>query len=766
MATPLLQIEYTLLFTIFHLTYSLAQSDTYIIHMDSSAMPKAFSDHQSWYSATLSSISEDTSKATTTTTTTTSTSSRLIYTYTCSIQGFSASLSLSELEALKKSPGYISFTKDLHVTVHTTHTPQFLGLSSVSGAWPVSNYGKDVIIGLVDTGIWPESASFNDDGITEVPSRWKGKCVTGTQFNSSSCNKKLIGARFYNKGLLANNPKLTISMNSPRDMSGHGTHTSSTAAGNFVEGASYFGYAAGTARGMAPRARIAMYKAVWRYGVYSSDVLAAVDQAIQDGVDILSLSLGLADTFLEDNPISIATFAAMEKGIFVVASAGNDGPLWGTLVNGAPWLLSVGAGTIDREFDGILTLGNGVQVSFVTLYPGNSNLSKKSLVFMDGCQSVEELKKIQNEIVVCKDNLSISDQVDNARSAGVAGAVFISNYSLLSEFYTRSSFPAAFIGLHNGQTVMDYIKNSRDPRGSLEFHKTVVGTKPAPRVDSYSSRGPFPSCPSVLKPDLLAPGSLVLASWAQTSSVAEIGSRFLFSKFNLISGTSMATPHVAGVAALLKAAHPDWGPAAIRSALMTTAESLDNTQSPIKDIGNDDLPASPLDMGAGHINPNKALDPGLIYDATVEDYIMLLCAMNYTNTQIRIITGSSHNCLKRSIHLNYPSFIAYFNSYDLASNMNVVREFQRTLTNVGGGRSSYTAKLTDMDGLKVTVVPQKLVFNQKYEKLSYKLSLEGPRLMKDLVVHGSLSWVSDDGKYVVRSPIVATSIIPESPLRA
>ncbi|KAG2724425.1 hypothetical protein I3760_01G015500 [Carya illinoinensis] len=757
MASLTLQILCSILFSVSYLCSSLAQSHTYIIHMDSSSIPKAFSGHQSWYLATLSSISDNSEETPTTA------ASRLIYSYTHSIHGFSASLSLSELGALQKSTGYVSYTRDRPLTMHTTHTSQFLGLTSVSGLWPVSNYGQDVIIGLVDTGIWPESESFKDDGMTQIPSRWKGKCISGTQFNASSCNKKLIGAGFYNKGLLSNNPHLKISMKSPRDTSGHGTHTSSIAAGNYVKGASYFGYANGTARGMAPRARIAMYKAAWRYGVFSSDVLAAIDQAIRDGVDILSLSLGFAldDNFLGDDPIAIATFAAMEKGVLVVASAGNDGPLYGTLINGAPWVLTTGAGTIDREFDGVLSLGNGMQITFVSLYPGNSSLRQLPLVFMDVCRSVEEMKKNRNKIVVCKDDLSISTQVENAEVASVYGAIFISNNSL-SELYTRSSFPTAFIGLRDGQTVIDYIKKNINPRGSLKYQKTVTGRKPAPLVDGYSSRGPFTSCPRVLKPDLLAPGSLVLGSWSPTTSVAVVQSRPLYSNFNLESGTSMAAPHVAGVAALIKEMHPDWSPAAIRSALMTTAIPLDNTFGPIKDKANNELPASPLDIGAGHLNPNKALDPGLVYDATVEDYVKLLCAMNYTATQIKIITRSTHNCLNSSLDLNYPSFIAFFNDNDSGSDAKVVREFRRTVTNVRKGRSSYTAKLTAMSGLKVKVEPEKLVFKQKYEKQSYKLSLEGPKVLQEVVIHGSLSWVDDLRQYVVRSPIVATSLVPES----
>eukprot|EP00257_Ricinus_communis_P026505 XP_025013919.1 subtilisin-like protease SBT1.9 [Ricinus communis] len=353
------------------------------------------------------------------------------------------------------------------------------------------------------------------------------------------------------------------------------------------------------------------------------------------------------------------------------------------------------------------------------------------------------MKKVRNKIIVCKDNLSLSDQVENAASARVSGAIFITDFSV-SEFYTQSSFPAAFVGLKDGQRIVDYIKRNNNPKAKLEFQKTFIGTKPAPMVDSYSSRGPYARCQYVLKPDLLAPGTLVLASWSPISSVTEVASVELFSKFNLDSGTSMATPHVAGVAALVKKANPDWSPAAIRSALMTTANPLDNTQSPIKDVSNKDLaPGSPIDVGSGHIDPNKSLDPGLIYDASVEDYIELLCAMNYTEKQIRNITKSTHSCLNKSLDLNYPSFIAYFIGNDSDSGK-TVHEFQRTVTNVGEAISSYTAKLTPMKGIKVSVVPKKLVFRKKYEKLSYKLTLEGPKSMKEDVVHGSLSWVHDE----------------------
>lgn len=741
----------------------MAQTDTYIVHMDLASMPKAFSTHHNWYLTTLSKATTDSSSKNSATTGTSyhHLSSKLVYSYTNAIHGFSAILSPSELKAIQNSPGFVSSTKDRTVKVDTTHSSKFLGLNSNSGAWPKSNFGKDVIIGLVDTGIWPESKSFNDDGMTDIPTRWKGQCVSGTQFNSSMCNKKLIGARYFNKGLLAKFPNLTLSMNSARDTDGHGTHTSSTAAGSYVEGASYFGYASGTSSGMAPQARVAMYKALWEEGVYLSDIIAAIDQAIMDGVDILSLSLGVDGVALYEDPVAIATFAALEKGIFVTTSAGNEGPYYETLHNGTPWVLTVAAGTVDRQFMGTISLGNGISISGMSLYPGNSTSTKIPIMFIN-CQDEKEVEKVASKIAVCQDiNQTLSEQVYNLQNSKAFGAVFISNVTDL-EFFLQSRLPAVFLNPQDGKKILDYVNTNADPNptASLKFQETNLGTKPAPAVATYSSRGPSQSCPFVMKPDVMAPGALILASWPQKSPVTDVNSGELFSNFNIISGTSMSCPHVAGVAALLRAVHPEWSPAAIRSAMMTTADVLDNTFNPIQDNGLNGQFASPLAMGSGHINPNKALDPGLVYEMGLEDYTNLLCGLNFTSNQIQTITrsSSSYNCLNPSLDINYPSFIAYFKG-----DSSTVHEFHRTVTNVGDEMSSYTANVTPMDGFKVNVVPTTLTFRQKYEKQSYKLIIEGPKTMKDSVVFGYLSWVGNgSGKHVVRSPIVATSLSTET----
>lgn len=231
-------------------------------------------------------------------------------------------------------------------------------------------------------GIWPESESFRDEGMGPIPSRWKGICQHGVRFNSTNCNRKLIGARWFSKGVdheLGNSINITenLEFRSPRDGIGHGTHTASTAAGYFVKKANYRGLATGLARGGAPLARLAIYKACWALisGACSdADILKAFDKAIHDGVDIISLSVGndiplFSYVDLRDS-ISIASFHAIAKGITVVCSAGNDGPFAQTVSNTAPWLITVAASTIDRAFPTAIILGNNQTFSVKEIFLG------------------------------------------------------------------------------------------------------------------------------------------------------------------------------------------------------------------------------------------------------------------------------------------------------------------------------------------------------------------------------------------------------------
>ncbi|CAI0460526.1 unnamed protein product [Linum tenue] len=313
----------------------------------------------------------------------------------------------------------------------------------------------------------------------------------------------------------------------------------------------------------------------------------------------------------------------------------------------------------------------------------------------------------------------------------------------------------------DGEKVKCYINSTAQPRASLAFRITNLDARPAPAVTDFSSRGPSLTCPSVLKPDIMGPGFLILAAWPPN-----VGR---YTNFNIVSGTSMACPHLAGVGALLKKAHPDWSPAAVRSAIMTTADTTDLSGGPIQDSNpaHHGPAATGFAMGAGQVNPNKALHPGLVYDLGSSDYVNLLCAMNFTANQIRAITRSVTDCSSSSApssDLNYPSFVAVFS----ANRSDHVLELRRTLTNVDDDQeimaTYYEAHVTALDGFKVRVVPEKLVFKCKGDEQSFKLVLEMESHLKEednkpFLRSGYLKWIQVGGsKRVVQSPVVATNI--------
>ncbi|XP_015875630.2 subtilisin-like protease SBT3 [Ziziphus jujuba] len=699
-----------------------AERETYIVHMDKSFKPESHPTHHHWYSSIVDSLNNGNDPS----------SSSLLYTYDNAIHGFSARLSPEEVENLKKSPGFVSAYRDRAVEAHTTHSTDFLSLNPTTGLWPASDYGEDIIIGVIDSGVWPESKSFKDHGMTnKIPAKWKGTCEeAGQEFDSSMCNFKLIGARYFNKGAAAD-PNITISMNSARDTYGHGTHTASTAAGNYVEDVSYFGYAKGTARGVAPRSRVAIYKVLWDKGAgANSDILAGIDQALADGVDVISISISInykgMPPPLHEDPIAQASFSAMQKGVFFSSSAGNDGPHLGTVKNDVPWVLTVAAGAMDRSYGGTLILGNGQTLVGWTHFPANAIVENLTLIYnknFSSCSSTKLLLDFSPQgIIICDETWPVIDQIQQVTAAQLPGAIFVSNSSVQLFELGKISCPGVVISPKDGYPVIEYAQSSEKPLVSIKFQQTFLGTQPAPVASNYSSRGPSLKIPNILKPDLMAPGTRILAAYVPTSPAGFIGSKVgLSSNYDLQSGTSMACPHAAGVAAMLKSVHPEWSPAAIRSAMMTTANPLDNTQNPIRDNGNRLEFASPLAIGSGHIDPNRALDPGLVYDATPQDYVNLLCSMNFTKNHILAITRTeAYNCSNPSSGLNYPSFIALYNGQTISS----TQKFDRIVTNVGDGAATYKASVIAPAGSEVVVSPDSLVFGKKYEKQRYSLTIK------------------------------------------
>ncbi|KAJ1389148.1 Peptidase S8/S53 domain [Sesbania bispinosa] len=610
-----------------------------------------------------------------------------------------------------------------------------------------TNAESDVIIGLIDSGAWPESDSFNDKGFGPPPRKWKGTCQT----SNFTCNNKIIGAKYYRTA--SDGPLSETDIKSPRDTIGHGTHTASTAAGNPVSMASMLGLAQGTARGGATSARIAVYKACWDDGCDEADILAAFDDAIADGVDIISVSLGgFSDENYFRDSLSIGAFHAMRNGILTVYAAGNSGPAIGSIDNFSPWSISVAASTLDRKFVTKVQLGDnrtyeGISINtfdlkgefYPIIYGGDApNTSAGSDETSSRICYMNSLDKnlVKGKIVLCEGGMGIG--------ALKAGAVGILTQGQISRNDAYSyPLPASFLDLKDGADIFDYVKSVRTPTGtifkSIEFKDTL-----APEVASFSSRGPNIVTPEILKPDLIAPGVDIIASWSPISPVSGFDGDKRKLEFNIISGTSMSCPHVSGAAGYIKSFHPSWSPAAIRSALMTTAKQF----TPMNNLD------AEFGYGAGLIDPSKAVNPGLVYDADESDYVRFLCGQGYSLKNLQLITGDNSTCSETTYgtarDLNYPSFALQAS----LSMPNVSGSFKRTVTNVGSAKSTYKAVVTAPQGLRIQVNPSVLSFTSLGQKQTFVLSIDGA--IDRPIVSASLVW--DDGKFQVRSPIVVFNV--------
>ncbi|KAJ1294587.1 hypothetical protein BS78_01G156600 [Paspalum vaginatum] len=735
---------------------------TYIVHMAKSAMPAAFADHGEWYGASLRSVS----------------AGNMLYAYDTVLHGFSARLTPREARDMACLGGVLAVNPEARYDLHTTRTPEFLGIAGDDagpGLWPQSGTAGDVVVGVLDTGVWPESRSYADAGLGEVPAWWKGECVA---LNASACNRKLVGARFFSKGYEAAMGPLDTDRESrsPRDDDGHGTHTSSTAAGAAVPDASLFGFAPGTARGMAPRARVAVYKVCWLGGCFSSDILAGMDAAVADGCGVLSLSLGGGAADYSRDSVAIGAFAAMEQNVLVSCSAGNAGPGTSTLSNVAPWITTVGAGTLDRDFPAYVALGNGKNYSGVSLYAGkplpstpipivyaaNASNSTAGNLCMAGTLTPE---KVAGKIVVCDRGVSARVQKGFVvRDAGGAGMVLANTAANGQELVADAHLlPAAGVGEREGAAIKSYVASDPSPTATIVVAGTQVGVRPSPVVAAFSSRGPNMVTPEILKPDIIAPGVNILASWTGKAGPTGLAADTRRVAFNIISGTSMSCPHVSGLAALLRSVHPEWSPAAVRSALMTTAyDTYSGSSSPLLDAATG-AAATPFDYGAGHVDPARAVDPGLVYDLGARDYVDFLCALKYSPNMIAAVARSRGlSCAENRTYsvggLNYPSFsVAYStaNGDGGESSAPATVTHTRTLTNVGGpGTYRVSTSLADAEGVTVAVEPTELAFTSAGEKKSYTVRFTSKSRPSGTAGFGRLVW--SDGKHSVASPVAFT----------
>jgi subtilisin family serine protease len=718
--------------------------------------------------------------------------SELIYSYRYGLNGFAARMRPSDAHKLANMPEVLQVWEDEIRPMATNYSLDFLDLfdSGVGLRGASGLDGEDIIIGVIDSGIHPEHPSLSDTKIAdrpraclgswaensllgvwlcarfnrlddtltfEPPTDWNGTCEAGEEFEETSCNNKLIGARFFVDGADASGAIDAGELRSPRDVDGHGTHTATTAAGNRVK-ASIFGTFIGHIEGMAPRARVAVYKACWlrpgdqRASCNTSDLANAIDAAVGDGVDIINYSVGSTQTRITA-PDDIALMAATKAGVFTVVSAGNEGPGYGSIGSpaGGPWVITAAASSRDGktslealQVKAPSTIAGKYAVKEANFTPSLEEVGpvENALVLVDdsddtladgaagtssdGCEVLTNSDEVSGKIaLIQRGGCSFDTKIINASDAG-AIAVLVYNIAgdpiVMNGSTELADIPALMIGQADGNLILAQI--DANVTVTVVFDKTLFVTQDETGniIGSFSGRGPAPVA-DILKPDVSAPGINILAGFTPDAVNATPGETFAY-----LSGTSMSAPHIAGVAALLRQAHPDWSPSALKSALMTTAH-----QSLLSSNGRN--AAIPFDYGAGHIVPNDATDPGLVYDVTDEEFDAFACG-------IESPAVSADRCDQLAA-AGYSFAAADLNQPSVAvSRLANERTISRRVTNVGEQSESYTASVVAPAGVEVSIVPSGLTLAAG-QSATFDITMTHTSGALDLWRFGSLTWESN-----------------------
>jgi subtilisin family serine protease len=689
-------------------------------------------------------------------------SSEKVNDYVNALNGFSATLSYAQAQKVANDPNVALVVPDELQQKMTDSSPSFLGLDGPAGPWQTGYDGEGVVVGIIDTGIWPEHPSFADDGTYPAPPTGTLPCEFGNTAHNPNdapftCNNKLIGARQMlstYRAVIGADPD---EFDSARDDDGHGTHTASTAAGNAGVEASIFGVPRGTISGIAPRAHILAYKALGNLGGFTSDLAAAIDQAVVDGVDVINYSIGggAGLTGADD----IAFLFAANAGVFVATSAGNSGPGAGTVGSPGndPWITTVGASTQPRFFDGTVVLGNGAEYhgASITHGVGPAPLVDAADYGNELCDStVPFTGDVTGAIVLCKRGVTArADKSLAVYNADGVGMILYNTVDTDNLFTDNHWVPSVHIDNTPGLAIKSYIASASSPTAAITNTTNVTTWESAPSMTIFSSRGPNEPALDIIKPDVTAPGLQILAG---NSPFPDPGSTPPGELFQAIAGTSMSSPHVAGLFALIKQAHPDWSAAMAKSALMTTA---------YQDVVDNDRvsPADPFDMGAGHVDPGSkvhkgsAFQPGLVYDAGLFEYAAFTCG-----AELGIFTSGSCEFLdgigvpSDPSDLNLPSI----GVADLAGSQTVTR----TVISVAqeSGWRTYTPEIHAPAGYSVSVSPTSLKL-KKGQSASYEVTITNQSAPIGEWRFGSLTWHETTGHYDVYSPIAVRAALFDAP---
>jgi subtilisin family serine protease len=689
--------------------------------------------------------------------------SETIYEYDVAFSGYAAKLTPDEADVLRRTPGVLAVSKNTVHKADTISTPEMLGLTGRRGVWErqfggPERAGLGVIVGVIDTGVWPENPAFaalptpRPDQRT-IDSQWSGVCQAGEE-NPIACNNKLIGARYYTAGGLdETNPN---EFRSPRDFNGHGSHTASTAVGNHGVDVVIDGRNVGEASGMAPAARLAVYKALWDQGGGSGsgttvDLVAAINDAVADGVDVINYSISGSRTSVVD-PVELAFLNAANAGVFVATSAGNNGPAVSTVAHNSPWVTTVAASTHNRGYEKSVTLGNGATYEGVGQGPAvpssplidsvNAGLTGAPAADVELCVSGSlDPAKVTGKIVLClRGGNARTDKSKAVQMAGGVGMILYNNpdNSLNADYHF---VPTVHVQSAAGLAIKAYAATAGATAALSATNEVELR---APEMATFSSAGPaLAGGGDLLKPDISAPGVDVVAAVAPPGNNGR--------NWDAYSGTSMSSPHIAGLAALMVSENPDWSPMWIKSALMTTAGQTDNTGAPIQRAG---VNATPLDYGAGHVRPGPAYRPGLVYDSTFPDWIRFACGSGATGSLCDQYGSADPS------DLNYPSIAVG----DLAGRQTVTR----TVTNVSKLPGVYEAKVQAPPGTTVTVSPKRFIILPGRSK-TFTVTVTRTSAAVGQWTFGALTWVNKAGaggliSSDVRSPIAIRPVALAAPI--
>ena len=715
--------------------------------------------------------------------------SALVASFDYAANGFSAALTPAEAESLAAQKGVLLVQRDELRQLHTSESPDFLGLDDRRGAWDSGYTGAGVVVGVIDTGIWPEHPSFAgrpDLGAPAIdvadvdidPDPAAEFIIRGCDFGDTThnandaaftCNNKLIGAR--DMRLLYEEFIGSETYSTARDYDGHGSHTASTAAGNPDVEASIFGRDFGEVSGIAPDAQIVAYSACGNLGCFGGDLAFAIDMAVADGVDVINYSIG-SDTPGLTGADDIAFLFAADAGVFVSTSAGNAGP--GASTVGAPasipWVTTVGASLQKKTYVAEVRTGDAERNRWsrwfkrdtgryegASITPGTDG----QLPFVDAANHGNELcdpavaftGDIAGKVVLClRGGPARVEKSSAVADAGGAGMVLYNVDDVQDLLTDNHVIPSVNITNSDGLALKQYIADNGDA-ATAEITAGEEERTRGNRMAAFSSRGPVgsPASDDIIKPDVTAPGVQILAGNSLTPTLGAQGELF-----QSISGTSMSSPHVAGLLALLKQAHPeDWTPAMAKSALMTTAR---------QDVRKEDgqTRADPFDFGAGHVDPSgrasasgSVFNPGLVYDAGFDQYLGFLCDAApevFGNPAATCAALAGAGIPTLATNLNYPSIAV--------SELPGAKTVTRTVTNVSDAAGSYGARVDEPRGYDVTVTPDRITLAPG-ETATFEVAFTNVNAPIGEWRFGSLSWV--DGRNRVRSPIAVKAAAIEFP---